>query len=683
MIREIELLKTKTNILAIAYPVTTTYSIAFSTDPTKPQRKYLFISECIEQELEAILTALDIQKKYINVTRTDSVTYFTLSRSTLNILPSKQSESEETILAKSLQASHKQESKNGILQFLSGNNHTYNKLFESILAYVYADRFSFWVHNSYTDHLVCISTNDDTKIDRVLKPDEPNNTHLDFLKSQKKCEKREVLKDAAVTPFTDGYRSLTRIRIELSNNTLGILNISSKKTAYYLRDDTIELIKSLVVYAHSIRHAEKQEKFVSLGTIFNKHMSLDLAKSCNSISKNICKYLHFEGCSIFLEHDNNLVLAGSWDQSESRSQDSIVYSLEQASLTTNVFKSKTIFCSYDINEERGNSKTYQELTTLTPANWIGIPILIEDNRSIGVLRVRSKYEVEREEKKLKHIRNSDIEYLINVANNIAFHYQSIRKHVELADKAEELELKAKSTENRLKLFEDHTRIFLHEVRTPTQSFLNSPKIILRYINRSKLQLSADNIILKRLKDLQILANRLSFVVKCQRREHLFRDISLKEISVLHDVVLPVVNTYGEYLEREYGVSIWVDREPMKGKKIIGDPKLLTMVVNILIDNAGKYSKSKKSIMIKGKTNTSRGTYSILVENDGYEIFSHEVEDIFQDTVRGRNASELTIDGTGVGLNLAKDILERCNSKITLTNFVNPVTFVVEIPEANR
>lgn len=91
-----------------------------------------------------------------------------------------------------------------------------------------------------------------------------------------------------------------------------------------------------------------------------------------------------------------------------------------------------------------------------------------------------------------------------------------------------------------------------------------------------------------------------------------------------------------------------------------DPVRLRMVIQNLIDNAIKYSISKKDIQIK--ITNSKGLIKFLIEDKGIGIKKADYERMFQKFSRGRTI-KFSTTGTGLGLFIAKFVIEKAGGKI--------------------
>ncbi|MBX2931575.1 MAG: two-component sensor histidine kinase [Chitinophagaceae bacterium] len=99
--------------------------------------------------------------------------------------------------------------------------------------------------------------------------------------------------------------------------------------------------------------------------------------------------------------------------------------------------------------------------------------------------------------------------------------------------------------------------------------------------------------------------------------------------------------------------------------INGEPLLLQILVNNLIENALKYSP--KDSFIKIKLIQQNYYITLSVADKGFGISNTERKKVFQKFYRSGNEITRTTKGTGLGLYLCSKIMESHNGNISMTN----------------
>ena len=131
-----------------------------------------------------------------------------------------------------------------------------------------------------------------------------------------------------------------------------------------------------------------------------------------------------------------------------------------------------------------------------------------------------------------------------------------------------------------------------------------------------------------------------------------------EITNLVELIYLIAQNHSE--RQKDGRSLDVRVIGIPSSKFI-DPNLFTHILNNLIANAFKYSTGCKAPLLVLQFNGDE--FSILVKDFGIGIPVEERENIFQSFYRASNADE--IEGTGLGLVITKNLVERHNGKISL------------------
>ena len=104
--------------------------------------------------------------------------------------------------------------------------------------------------------------------------------------------------------------------------------------------------------------------------------------------------------------------------------------------------------------------------------------------------------------------------------------------------------------------------------------------------------------------------------------------------------------------------------------IKGDPLLLQMLINNLLENAIKYSPKEGTItamLKKNNSGTSVNTVELQIKDEGPGIAAEEKKKIFDKFYRIGNESTRKRQGTGLGLYLCRMIVKSHNGDISVTN----------------
>jgi signal transduction histidine kinase len=113
----------------------------------------------------------------------------------------------------------------------------------------------------------------------------------------------------------------------------------------------------------------------------------------------------------------------------------------------------------------------------------------------------------------------------------------------------------------------------------------------------------------------------------------------------------------------------------------GDPARLRQLFMVLLDNAVRYSNSKGEVKVD--ITNSGGEVRVRVSDRGIGIAPEELDGIFERFRRGGNASEHNEEGLGLGLPVAKAIVEAHKGRIEMSSHLGEGTTVtVALPASS-
>jgi two-component system CheB/CheR fusion protein len=137
-----------------------------------------------------------------------------------------------------------------------------------------------------------------------------------------------------------------------------------------------------------------------------------------------------------------------------------------------------------------------------------------------------------------------------------------------------------------------------------------------------------------------------------------------------------------FQQREYQVAIELPGAPCR---VIGDPARLTQVLTNLMNNAAKNTPPGGHITLALAADRARDVLAIHIRDDGDGIAPELLPQVFEIFVQCRDATGRSIGGLGIGLNLARRLVELHGGTISVSS-AGPgqgSEFVVELPLAPR
>ncbi len=152
--------------------------------------------------------------------------------------------------------------------------------------------------------------------------------------------------------------------------------------------------------------------------------------------------------------------------------------------------------------------------------------------------------------------------------------------------------------------------------------------------------------------------------------------------VMHVRTLDLVQLLAQLLEEFYPsfskaglhYELIADRESLS---LEGDPELLARVFENLIGNAIKYGAEGKQLRVF--LNTAEQFVTVRVVNYGKVIPAEELPHVFDRFYRVEQSRNTKTGGTGLGLTIAKNIVEMHRGEISVTSDLTGTAFIVRLP----
>jgi signal transduction histidine kinase len=147
---------------------------------------------------------------------------------------------------------------------------------------------------------------------------------------------------------------------------------------------------------------------------------------------------------------------------------------------------------------------------------------------------------------------------------------------------------------------------------------------------------------------------------------------------LEQVIQQVIKRY-EVPAQEKNITIhWNDGTAGSETLVLATPEGLDRIFNNLVSNAIKYTPAGGGVKI---LLSSKGIEAqVIVEDTGIGIPEEAMGSLFEEFYRAPNAKALEREGTGLGLTIVKDLVERFGGRISLQSTVDIGTqFTIILP----
>lgn len=242
----------------------------------------------------------------------------------------------------------------------------------------------------------------------------------------------------------------------------------------------------------------------------------------------------------------------------------------------------------------------------------------------------------------------NIEELNRVAKKITLLDFSEELHLNTTDELNELgkniNIMSKSISSSIENLNSFVSNASHELKTPITVIDTHAQALLNgTITDEKIKKEYYKVILKESKEMSSLVNDLLLISKLSSLEkNLSRD-SCQFLDLLNESIEKF-----EMLELKKNIEWSIEKENIQ---LFVNKKLFKVVIDNLVNNALKYSPEDSVIKIYFKEN------NIIFENPMYLMEKEKIDNLFQPFYRGTSATELNIEGSGLGLSLIKKILD--------------------------
>ena len=229
-----------------------------------------------------------------------------------------------------------------------------------------------------------------------------------------------------------------------------------------------------------------------------------------------------------------------------------------------------------------------------------------------------------------------------------------QKFESVCDKLKELGCDISIMRNRLREEENSTKALItdisHQLKTPLASIRMCHELVESSDLSEEERRSFMDSETRKIHKMEALLDEL---VKLSRLENSMIQIKTEPCSLKNTIREAVSQVYSKAGAKNIEIDVVMMEEDIQ---LLCDKQWTAEAFANIIENAIKYSEANASIHIRVDTLVS--SVLIQIEDEGIGIPEGEVNEIFKRFYRGSNAREMTKEGAGVGLYLARSIIEQ-------------------------
>ncbi len=221
----------------------------------------------------------------------------------------------------------------------------------------------------------------------------------------------------------------------------------------------------------------------------------------------------------------------------------------------------------------------------------------------------------------------------------------------------------------------------HDIRTPMNAIVGFTALIKKHIqNHEKVTGYLDMISASSDQLLQLLNDVLE-ISRLEAGNANVEDDECSLMEVTHQIQMSILPRAAEK-----NITLSLDISNLVHDCVYTDKGKLTQILTYLADNAIKYTKADGRVILIVMEKEMHGapqnhrTYQFIVEDNGIGISEEFMDSIFEPFEREKNTTLSGIHGTGLGLTIAKKLLDMIGGTIEVSSVVGEGSrFVVTLP----
>lgn len=203
----------------------------------------------------------------------------------------------------------------------------------------------------------------------------------------------------------------------------------------------------------------------------------------------------------------------------------------------------------------------------------------------------------------------------------------------------------------------------HDIRTPVNGIRGMAMMVEKSLDNPKQAREYTEKIIRSSEYLEMLLEDVLHMSKLESGKISFEEKSFNLCEIIQDTV--------EFIEeraKEKEISFEVESQDILHRHVIGSPLHLRQVIQNIMSNAVKFTNPGGTVQVKCQEKTLKEDHMIFeftCQDTGIGMSEEFQPQIFELFTQEKDSARTTYEGNGLGLPIAKEILDQCGGTITV------------------
>ncbi|MBC5837668.1 sensor histidine kinase [Flavobacterium muglaense] len=250
---------------------------------------------------------------------------------------------------------------------------------------------------------------------------------------------------------------------------------------------------------------------------------------------------------------------------------------------------------------------------------------------------------------------------------------NLKSRIPLPAKKDELYILSQTINNLLNRIEtaverekQFTSDASHELRTPLTVIKGTLEVLIRKPRNNEEYQEKINYCITEVNRLNTIVDQLLLLARYENNN---QSLKIEKIS-LNTIIMETLSSYATLIDDK---NMQINTQLLAASYINNDRYLVAIIINNLISNAVKYSRSKDQLTVIVKE--VNGQVICEINDTGIGIPTEDLKKIFNPFFRSQSIDQLDIKGNGLGLSIVSRLCELLKIEISVSSQLNEGTQV--------